>query len=84
MSYVEPDVWYEQLATFYGAASGLTVTAGAYAVGGVSGGVFNPAVAVGVCLMGVISWGSFWIFLVANFAGAIAAAAAYKVVNGAD
>lgn len=70
--------------SFYGAAIGLTVTAGAYAVGGVSGGVFNPAVAVGACLMGVISWGSFWIYLVACFAAAIAAATIYQVVNGTD
>jgi aquaporin Z len=70
--------------SFYGAAIGLTVTAGAYAVGGVSGAVFNPAVALGVCLMGIISWGSLWIYLVACFAAAIAAAIAYKAVNGTD
>lgn len=70
--------------SFYGAAIGLTVTTGAYAVGGVSGGVFNPAVAVGVCLMGVISWGSFWLYLVGCFAGAIAAATTYKMVNGTE
>lgn len=70
--------------SFYGAAIGLTVTAGAYAVGGISGAVFNPAVAVGVCLLGLFSWGSFWLYLVAGFAAAIAAALTYKFVNGAD
>lgn len=70
--------------SFYGAAIGMTVTAGAYSVGGVSGAVFNPAVALGVCIMGIISWGSFWIYLVACFAAAVAALAAYKIVNGAD
>src|SRR5215471_10400132 len=35
----------------YGLAIGFTVLAGAFAVGGVSGGAFNPAVAVGACLM---------------------------------
>jgi aquaporin Z len=70
--------------SFYGAAIGLTVMAGAFAVGGVSGGVFNPAVAVGVCLMGIVSWGSFWIYLVGCFGGALAATAAYKTVNGSD
>lgn len=70
--------------SFYGAAIGLTVTAGAYAVGGVSGAVFNPAVAVGVCLMGLVSWSSFWIYLVACFTAAAVAATAYKLVNGAD
>ena len=34
--------------SFYGLAIGFTVLAGAYAVGGISGGAFNPAVAVGI------------------------------------
>ncbi len=70
--------------SFYGFSIGFTVLAGAYAVGGVSGAVFNPAVAVGVCLMGIVSWGSIWIYLAANFAGGVAAALAYKTVNGSD
>ena len=70
--------------SFYGFSIGFTVLAGAYAVGGVSGGVFNPAVAIGVCTMGIISWGSIWIYLVANLAGGAAAALAYRTVNGND
>jgi aquaporin Z len=70
--------------SFYGVAIGLTVLAGAFCVGGISGGVFNPAVAIGVCTMGIISWGSIWIYLVANCAAAWAASAAYKYVNGKD
>lgn len=70
--------------SFYGFAIGFTVLSGAYAVGGISGGVFNPAVAIGVCTMKIIAWGSIWIYLVANFAGAAVAALAYKKVNGAD
>jgi aquaporin Z len=70
--------------SFYGAAIGMTVTAGAFSVGGISGAVFNPAVAVGVSIMGLISWGSFWIYLVGCFGGAIAAAFTYKAVNGAE
>lgn len=38
----------------YGLAIGFTVTAGAYAVGPISGAVFNPAVAVGLTLLGLI------------------------------
>lgn len=67
--------------SFYGLAIGFTVLAGAYAVGGVSGAVFNPAVAVGVCLMGIISWSSIWIYLAANFAGGLIAAYAFKAVH---
>lgn len=70
--------------SFYGLAIGFTVLTGAYAVGGVSGGAFNPAVALGLCTMGVVAWGSIWIYLVACFAGGFAAATAFKVVNGPE
>ena len=70
--------------SFYGLAIGFTVLAGAYSVGGVSGGAFNPAVAIGLCMLGVVGWSSLWIYLVACFAAAIAAATAYKIVNGTD
>jgi aquaporin Z len=65
----------------YGLAIGFTVMTGAFAVGDVSGGVFNPAVAVGVTMMGLSSAANIWIFLVANFAGAAAAALAFNAIN---
>ncbi len=68
--------------SFYGLAIGFTVMVGAYAVGGVSGGVFNPAVAVGVTVMGLSSVANIWIFLVANFAAGAAAAVAFKALAG--
>jgi aquaporin Z len=68
--------------SFYGLAIGMTVMVGAFAVGGVSGGAFNPAVALGAVLMGLQSWGNLWVFLVANFGGAAVAALTYKIVNG--
>ena len=34
--------------------------AGAYSVGAVSGGAFNPAVALGATLMGLFSVGNIW------------------------
>ena len=37
----------------YGLAIGFTVLTGAFAVGGISGGAFNPAVAVGITAMGL-------------------------------
>jgi aquaporin Z len=70
--------------SFYGLAIGMTVMVGAFAVGGVSGGAFNPAVATGITLMGLSSWGHYWIYLVSELAGGTAAALAYKVVNGDD
>jgi len=68
----------------YGLAIGFTVLTGAYAVGGISGGAFNPAVAVGVTVMGLQSMANIWIFLVANFAGGVAAATIFKAINPQD
>ncbi len=70
--------------SFYGFAIGFTVLTGAYAVGGVSGGAFNPAVALGLCTMGIVSWGSLWIYLVACTAGGIVAATVFKLVNSEE
>jgi aquaporin Z len=58
--------------SFYGIAIGFTVLAGAVAVGGVSGGVFNPAVAFGVSTAGLVSWKMLWVYLVADLGGAAA------------
>jgi aquaporin Z len=60
--------------SFYGLAIGFTVAAGAFAVGAVSGGAFNPAVAVGAMVMGLLSWSDIWIYLIANLLGGAAAA----------
>jgi aquaporin Z len=68
----------------YGLAIGFTVLAGAYAVGRVSGGVFNPAVAVGVCLMQLQVWQSIWIYLVAQFLAGAAAALLFRIVQPDD
>src|ERR1700743_2759137 len=46
--------------SFYGLAIGMTVMTGAYAVGNVSGGAFNPAVAVGLSVMGLSTWANVW------------------------
>ncbi len=69
--------------SFYGLAIGMTVMAGAFAVGDISGGAFNPAVAVGISVLGISSWSNLWIYLVANFAGAIAAAIIFNMINPA-
>lgn len=64
----------------YGLAIGFTVLTGAYAVGPISGGAFNPAVAVGLGVMGLVKWADLWIHLVGEIAGAFAAAAAFKAL----
>ena len=68
--------------SFYGLAIGMTVMTGAVAVGGVSGGAFNPAVGLGVVMMGLEKLNQFWIYLGADLAGGAVAALTYKVVNG--
>lgn len=68
---------------YFGLAIGFTVMAGAYAAGNISGGVFNPAVAVGLMVMGLSSPGTLWLYLVANFAGGALAALAFRRTNPA-
>src|SRR5258707_9333878 len=70
--------------SFYGLAIGFTVLVGAFSVGNISGGAFNPAVAVGISALGLSSWTNLWIYLVADFAGAAVAVGAFKVVDPAD
>jgi aquaporin Z len=67
--------------SFYGLAIGFVVLAGAYSVGAVSGGAFNPAVAIGATLMGLFSVANIWVYLVANFAAAAAAAAFFRFID---
>jgi len=70
--------------SFYGLAIGMTVMAGAFAVGRISGGAFNPAVAVGAAVMKLIHFSAMWIHLVADFAGGAAAALVFKFLNPED
>ena len=70
--------------SFYGLAIGFTVMTGAFAVGGISGGAFNPAVAIGITIMNLSTWGHLWIFLVANFAGGLVAGLTFKYLNPTD
>ncbi len=66
---------------FYGLAIGMTVMTGAFAVGNISGGAFNPAVAVGITTMGLSGWSSLWIYLAADFLGGATAGVAFKSLN---
>jgi aquaporin Z len=70
--------------SFYGLAIGFTVLVGAFSVGNISGGAFNPAVAAGISVMGLSSWPNLWIYLVAEFVGAAVAAGAFHALNPAD
>jgi aquaporin Z len=69
---------------FYGLAIGFTVLTGAVAVGAVSGGAFNPAVAVGIMVMGLYSWSTIWVFLLAQLLAAVASGYLFKFLNPED
>ncbi len=70
--------------SFYGLAIGSTVLVGAITVGGISGGAFNPAVGLGVWVMGLESARQFAVYLCSDLAGAAVAALAYRLINGMD
>src|SRR5262245_36717040 len=60
--------------SFYGLAIGMTVMTGAFAVGDISGGAFNPAVAFGISMLGLSTWANIWIYLAAEIVAGILAA----------
>jgi aquaporin Z len=70
--------------SYYGLAIGFTVLIGAYAVGGISGGAFNPAVAVGLVVMGIVGANSLWIYLLANLLGGAVAAILFNALDLGD
>lgn len=81
--------------SFYGLAIGFTVMAGAFAVGPISGGAFNPAVATGPNVMrAIINSGGelklvetvteLWIYWAAPLAGGFAAGIVFRVQNPDD
>jgi aquaporin Z len=70
--------------SFYGMAIGFTVVAMAYTFGGVSGGAFNPAAAIGASMLGAFSWANIWIYLLGSIAGGVLAAVVFKMLNPTD
>lgn len=70
--------------SFYGLAIGFTVLTGAIAVGAISGGVFNPAVAIGGAAIGLFAWPTLWTYLVAQVIGGAAAGVAFLALNPND
>ena len=64
-------------------AFGLTVLTGAYALGPISGGHFNPAVSVGLWAGGRFPAGQLLPYIIAQVAGAVVAAGAlYLIASG--
>ena len=67
--------------SFYGLAIGFTVMVGAFSVGPVSGGAFNPAVGIGAFVMGLADVTHLIVYLLADFAGGAAAALLFKAFD---
>ena len=70
--------------SYFGAAIGLTIMVAAYAGGNISGGIFNPAVAIGTVIMKLINIQGIWLYFVGNLAGGAAAAVVFKFVNAGE
>jgi aquaporin Z len=72
--------------SFYGLAIGFTVLVGAFAVGGISGGAFNPAVALGQIVHGAVALKYIWEYWLAQFLAAVVAGRLFLFLaeTGAD
>jgi aquaporin Z len=68
----------------YGLAIGLTAIGCGYILGKYSGGAFNPAVAIGMCITKSFAWSHLWVYLVSCFGGAAIAAVLFKTMNPAN
>ena len=70
--------------SFYGLAIGSTVMVGAFTVGPISGGAFNPAVALGCLYMGLLSVHNFVLYIATQFSAGVLAGWIFKVLNPDD
>jgi aquaporin Z len=69
---------------FFGLAIGFTVAAGAFAVGGISGGSFNPAVTLGAAIGGMFAWSTLWIYFIVELGAGALAGLAFRTLNPTD
>ena len=67
---------------FYGAAIGLTVMAGAFTVGSISLGSFNPAVTTMLTVSGKLAVADIWMHIVPQLLGAAGAVYTHKAMQG--
>ena len=66
---------------FYGIAIGFAVSGLIYTLGSVSFSVFNPAVAIGLCIAQLSNWANLWIYIVGTLIGGALAAVVYRFLN---
>jgi aquaporin Z len=69
--------------SYFGIAIGFTVMAGAFAVGPISGGAFNPAVGFGATAVAATTghggWSDLWLYVVGPLAGAAIGAGVHRL-----
>jgi aquaporin Z len=70
--------------SYYGLAIGFTVMTMAFALSRISGGVFNPAVAVGGAVMHLVKVSNLWIYLAGNLGAGALAALTFRFINPDD
>jgi aquaporin Z len=70
--------------SFYGLAIGFTVMVGAFTVGPISGGAFNPAVATGCFYLGMMPTGQWLAYIATEICAGAIAAFVFKVLNPDD
>ncbi len=72
--------------SFYGLAIGFTIVVAAFAGGPVSGGAFNPAVAIGSTIVNATqgggTWSNLWLYLAGPLAGGVVAAGVFAIQEG--
>ena len=70
--------------SFYGLAIGGTVLAMAIGLGKFSGGAYNPAVALGLCIQKTFCWDNILIYVFSTLAGGAIAALVFSLNNPDD
>ena len=65
----------------YGPAVGFALLGLTYALDDLSGGAFNPAVALGLSIGHLVHWEEIWVYLLGNLLGGAAAATALQVMQ---
>ena len=70
--------------SFYGLAIGGTILAMWFALGNFSGAVYNPAVAVGLCIQKTFCWDNILIYVFSTLGGGAVAALVFSLINPDD
>ncbi len=65
----------------YPLATGISLMTVTYALGGISGGVFNPAVAVGMAVSHLLGWEDLWMYLLGTLLAAAAATSVFQALK---